>query len=57
MNGDGTFKIPDALEQAEAKTPNPWAKDTLNLTQQGKLLKDHPELARRLMAKAGVKAR
>ncbi|MDD2769136.1 MAG: hypothetical protein PHT19_10390 [Methylococcus sp.] len=56
VNGEGTFRIPDTLEQAVAKTPNPWARDTLNLTQQGKMLKDNPELARRLMAKAGVKA-
>lgn len=34
---------------------NPWAKDTFNLTQQGQILKNNPDHARRLMAQAGVK--
>lgn len=28
---------------------NPWKKETLNLTQQGKILKENPELAQKLM--------
>ncbi len=34
--------------------PNPFAKDTLNLTEQGRLLRDNPELAKKLAAEAGI---
>jgi hypothetical protein len=34
---------------------NPWAKETLNLTEQGRLLRDNPQQAQQLMAAAGVK--
>lgn len=34
---------------------NPFAKDTFNMTEQGKLLKESPEQARALAAAAGVK--
>lgn len=34
---------------------NPWKKETLNLTQQAKMLKENPALAARLKAEAGVK--
>lgn len=34
---------------------NPFAKETYNLTQQGKLLKENPALAKELMAAAGFK--
>ncbi len=34
---------------------NPFAKETFNMTEQGKLLKDSPEQARALAAAAGVK--
>lgn len=33
---------------------NPWKKETLNLTMQGKIVRDNPELAKRLKAEAGV---
>lgn len=33
---------------------NPFAKDTYNLTEQGKLFKEHPEQAKQLAAAAGV---
>lgn len=33
---------------------NPFAKDTFNLTEAGKLLRDHPEEARQMAAAAGV---
>ena len=41
------------------KTPpppqdNPWKKESYNLTKQGQILKDDPELARRLKQQAGV---
>lgn len=32
---------------------NPWKKETFNLTEQGKILKQNPELAARLQAQAG----
>ena len=35
--------------------PNPFAKDTFNLTEQGRMLKEHPEQARAMAAAAGVK--
>lgn len=31
---------------------NPWKKETFNLTEQGRLLRDNPELAKQLMAQA-----
>lgn len=34
---------------------NPFAKDTFNLTEQGRLLREHPEQARELASAAGVK--
>lgn len=37
------------------KGHNPWLPETLNLTEQGKLLKDNPDYARKLAAQAGVK--
>lgn len=33
-------------------TNNPWSKEHFNLTQQGKLLKENPELAKKYMAEA-----
>lgn len=33
---------------------NPWAKDTFNLTEQGKLVRENPEYAKKLAAQAGV---
>lgn len=40
-----------------AKTPqgyNPWKKDSFNLTEQGKIFKENPDLAKQLMSQAGV---
>jgi hypothetical protein len=34
---------------------NPWKKETLNYTEQGRILKEEPELAKQLKAAAGVK--
>ena len=31
---------------------NPWKKDTFNLTEQGRIIRDNPELARQMMAQA-----
>ncbi|MBD5461502.1 MAG: hypothetical protein HDR24_00355 [Lachnospiraceae bacterium] len=40
---------------ADLPAVNPFAKDTFNMTEQGKLLKNNPEQARALAAAAGVK--
>ncbi|MGG1554991.1 phage scaffolding protein [Paenibacillus ferrarius] len=34
---------------------NPWKKDTFNLTEQGRLLREKPDLAKQLQAAAGAK--
>lgn len=36
-------------------TKNPFAKETFSLTEQGKLVKENPELAKKLAAQAGIK--
>ncbi len=36
------------------KTDNPWASSNFNLTKQGEILKENPELAERLATEAGV---
>ncbi len=33
---------------------NPWAKETWNLTEQGRLVRDNPALAKQMAAQAGV---
>ena len=47
---------PHKGKEAPPKLDNPWKPDTLNLTEQGRLLREDPETAKRLMAAAGVKA-
>ncbi|MFC5468419.1 DUF4355 domain-containing protein [Cohnella suwonensis] len=34
---------------------NPWKKETFNLTEQGRIIRENPELAKQLKAAAGVK--
>jgi predicted nuclease with TOPRIM domain len=34
---------------------NPWKRDSINLTEQGRILRENPELAKTLKASAGVK--
>jgi DNA repair exonuclease SbcCD ATPase subunit len=36
------------------KNSNPWSKDTLNLTEQGRIFKENPALAAQLKSEAGV---
>lgn len=36
-------------------TYNPWKKETYNLTEQGKIIRENPELAQKLKAQAGVR--
>lgn len=35
--------------------PNPWKKETRNLTEQGRLTRENPELAKRFKAEAGIR--
>jgi len=44
---------PHQTKQTPPPQNNPWAKDTFNLTEQGRILKEDPELAGRLKAAAG----
>jgi predicted DNA binding CopG/RHH family protein len=45
-----TGKEPYNKEKNPTGVKNPWSKEHFNLTEQGKLLKDNPELAKQLMA-------
>jgi prefoldin subunit 5 len=49
--GTGGSKGAGAKDKKGA-TLNPWAKETFNLTEQGRLLRSDPELAKTLMAQA-----
>jgi myosin heavy subunit len=51
--GKGDYK-PNGGQGGSTVT-NPFAKDTFNLTEQGKLLRDSPEQARAMATEAGVK--
>lgn len=33
---------------------NPWKQDTFNLTEQGRITRDNPDLAKKLKAEAGI---
>ena len=43
---------PPAAPSAQAAQPNPWARESFNLTEQGRLLREDPDLATRLQKKA-----
>ena len=52
-----TDKVDTPYDPAGGGTPtgsNPFAKDTYNLTEQGKLLRDNPAQAKELAVAAGV---
>jgi len=49
--GTGGSKGAGAINKKN-KTKNPWTKEHFNLTEQGKILKEDPELARTLIAQA-----
>ncbi|TCS78777.1 phage scaffolding protein [Tepidibacillus fermentans] len=56
--GDVQTKIGGASNPPGGANPtvkNPWAKETFNLTEQAKILKENPALAEQLKAAAGVK--
>ena len=49
--GTGSKTIPGS----DGGTVNPWKKETRNLTEQGRILKENPELAKQMKAEAGLK--
>jgi len=50
-----TGGIPPNQGGKAAASVNPWKKDTFNLTEQGRILRDTPDLAAKLMGQAGSK--
>ena len=48
-------RMPEGTGKPPKEIPNPWKKESFNLTEQGHILKTDPELAAKLMAEAGVK--
>jgi len=46
---------PHKKKDPPPKTDNPWKPETRNLTEQGRLIREDPERARKLAAQAGVK--
>ena len=52
-SGSGSSGSSASQNVSGAQGPNPWAKESFNLTDQGKILKADPKLAQRLAAKAG----
>ena len=52
-NPDGTGgSLGGGAKDKNPLVKNPWGKETFNLTEQGRILKDDPELAKTLMAQA-----
>lgn len=52
--GFGSGFTPDRTAGTGNADVNPWKKDTFNLTQQGKIMKENPQAAEHLKAAAGV---
>jgi hypothetical protein len=48
-------RVPEGTGKPPKEVPNPWKKESFNLTKQGHILKTDPELAEKLKAEAGVK--
>ena len=48
-------RVPEGTGKPPKEVPNPWKKESFNLTKQGQILKTDPELAVKLKAEAGVK--
>lgn len=46
---------PNGMQKQQIGVRNPFAKETFNLTEQGKLFRENQELARQLAAQAGIK--
>ena len=47
-------RTPHQDQTTPPSTKNPWKSETFNLTEQGRLLKEDPELAKKLKQQAGV---
>lgn len=47
--------IPPNQGGKPAASTNPWKKETFNLTEQGRILRDNPDMAAKLMGQAGSK--
>jgi hypothetical protein len=55
QSGSGSGRKPNVNETFKgAKITNPWKKESFNLTLQGRITKDEPELAARLKKEAGI---
>jgi hypothetical protein len=53
--GKGSGRPPNRSETFQgSKVANPWKKETLNVTLQGKILSGDPELAKRMKTEAGI---
>jgi hypothetical protein len=50
-----TSGIPPNQGDKPAASVNPWKKESFNLTEQGRILRDSPDLAAKLMSHAGLK--
>jgi hypothetical protein len=51
----GGRQRPDEKKPDDEGDKNPWKKDSLNFTEQGRITREDPEKAKRLKAEAGVK--
>ena len=54
-SGNGSGTPPGRLPNAIDTTVNPWKKETLNLTKQGEIIKQNPQLAASMKTAAGAK--
>ena len=48
-------RMPEGTGKPPKEVPNPWKKETWNLTKQGEITKKDPDLAAKLRAQAGVR--
>jgi len=48
-------RVPEGAGKPPKEVPNPWKKETWNLTKQGEITKNDPDLAAKLRAQAGVR--
>jgi hypothetical protein len=48
-------RMPEGTGKPPKEVPNPWKKETWNLTKQGEITKKDPDLAAKLKAEAGVR--
>ena len=48
-------RVPEGTGKPPKEVPNPWKKESFNLTKQGEISKKDPDLAAKLKAEAGVR--